>query len=225
MGNAISIINLKYLYKNGDKIVNALKDVELNIDAGEFISIVGNEGAGKSTLLKLIRGEIRPHSGSIKIFNKDITALRENDLTYYIQNKIGFISNGSKLSTDMTAFENVEYPLELFGEKKSMRKVKVEEAMNAVGLRNRGNYSVKELKDGERQRVELARALVMNPKIILADEPGKRLRAEEKEMVFDLLKDINRKYKITFVTAAESEDIKRVCDRVVKIKDGIIFNN
>jgi len=225
VGNAISIINLKYLYKNGDKIVNALKDVELNIDAGEFISIVGNEGAGKSTLLKLIRGEIRPHSGSIKIFNKDITALRENDLTYYIQNKIGFISNGSKLSTDMTAFENVEYPLELFGEKKSMRKVKVEEAMNAVGLRNRGNYSVKELKDGERQRVELARALVMNPKIILADEPGKRLRAEEKEMVFDLLKDINRKYKITFVTAAESEDIKRVCDRVVKIKDGIIFKN
>ena len=225
MGNAISIINLRYLYKNGDKIVNALKDVELNIDDGEFISILGNEGAGKSTLLNLIRGEIRPYSGIIKIFNKDITALRENDLTYYIQNKIGFISNGSKLSTEMTAYENVEYPLELFGEKKSIRKVKVEEAMNAVGLRSHGNYSVRELKEGERQRVEIARALVMNPKIILADEPGKRLRADEKEMVFDLLKDINRKYKITFVTAAESEDIKRVCDRVVKIEDGIIYKN
>jgi ABC-type lipoprotein export system ATPase subunit len=217
-------MSLNHFYIKGDKKIISLKNIQFDVMEGEFVSFLGEDGSGKSTLLNILRGNTKPTSGIVKILNEDITLFKEYELTYFMQSKVGYLGNEVKLSPSMTIGENVEYPLEILGEKRSMRKLKVEEALRSVGINDMGNNCINKLTSGERLRVELAMALVMNPKIILVDEPAYVLREEEKEKIFEVFKEINKKRKVTFVTASKDEGIRKISDRIVKIDAGSLEN-
>jgi ABC-type lipoprotein export system ATPase subunit len=222
LGNAISVKNLNHFYIKGDKKINSLNNVEFDVMEGEIVSFLGEDGSGKSTLLNILRGSTRPTSGVIKILNEDINLFKEYELTYFMQSKIGYLGNEVKLLPSMTIGENVEYPLEIFGEKRATRKLKVEETLKSVGMKDMGNNCINKLSSGERLRVELAMALVMNPKIILVDEPSYILKDGERDKIFEMFKDINKNKKVTFVMASKDEGIRKICDRVVRIDEGTI---
>jgi len=225
LDKAISVMSLNHFYIKGDKRIASLKDVQFDVMEGEFVSFLGKDGSGKSTLLNILRGSMKPTSGVIKMLNKDITALKEYELTYFMQSKVGYLGNEVKLSPSMTIGENVEYPLEILGEKRSMRKLKVEETLTSVGMNDMGNNSISKLSAGDRLRVELAMALIMNPKIILVDEPSYVLKEEEKDKIFEMFKEINKKKKITFLTASKDEGIRKISDRILIIDEGSLKND
>jgi ABC-type lipoprotein export system ATPase subunit len=217
-------MSLNHFYIKGDKKITSLKNIQFDVMEGEFVSFLGEDGSGKSTLLNILRGNTKPTSGIVKILNEDITLFKEYELTYFMQSKVGYLGNEVKLSPSMTIGENVEYPLEILGEKRSMRKLKVEETLRSVGINDMSNNCINKLSSGERLRVELAMALVMNPKIILVDEPAYVLREEEKDKIFEMFKEINKKRKVTFVTASKDEGIRKISDRIVKIDAGSLEN-
>jgi ABC-type lipoprotein export system ATPase subunit len=224
LGKAISVMNLNHFYIKGDKKITSLKNIQFDVMEGEFVSFLGEDGSGKSTLLNILRGSTKPTSGVVKMFNEDITLFKEYELTYFMQSKVGYLGNEVKLLPSMTIGENVEYPLEIFGEKRAIRKLKVEETLRSVGIKDMGNNCINKLSAGERLRVELAMTLVMNPKIILVDEPAYILREEEKDKIFEMFKEINKKRKVTFVTASNDESIRKISDRIVKIDEGSLEN-
>lgn len=225
MDKAISVMNLNHFYLNGDKKVTSLKNVKFDVMEGEFISFLGKDGSGKSTLLNILRGSIKPTSGIIKILNENITLLKEYELTYFIQSKVGYLGNNVKLLPSLTIGENVEHPLEILGEKKSIRKLKVEEALKSVGINNMSNSSINKLSTGEKLRVELAMTLITNPKIILVDEPSYVIKEDEKDKIFNIFKGINKNKKIAFIVASKDESIGKICSRVLKIDNGSLVNH
>lgn len=222
MGSVISVINLNHFYVKGDKKITSLKNVQFHVMEGELVSVLGKDGSGKSTLLDILRGSTKATSGIVKILNKDINLFKEYELTYFIQSKIGYLGNEIKLSPSMTIGENVEHPLEILGEKKSIRKLRVDETLRSVGIKDMGNNSISKLSSGEKLRVELAMVLVMNPKIILIDEPPYIIKEDEKNKIFQMLKGINRNKKITFLTASNDEDIRKISDRILIMNHGVL---
>ena len=225
MDKAISVMNLNHFYKNGDKKVTSLKNVKFDVMEGEFVSFLGKDGSGKSTLLNLLRGSFKPTSGVIKILNENITLLKEYELTYFMQSKVGYLGNEAKLLSFLTIGENVEHPLEILGEKRSIRKLRVEEALISVGINNMSNNSINKLSTGEKLRVELAMTLITNPKIILVDEPSYVVKEDEKDKIFEIFKGINKDKKIAFIIASKDESIGEICNRVLKIDKGSLQNH
>ncbi|NLZ35596.1 MAG: ABC transporter ATP-binding protein [Clostridiales bacterium] len=215
----IEIENLSKEYSIGQKNVQVLKNISLTIPNGEFISIVGQSGSGKSTLMNIIGGLIKPTEGLIKYNYKDITKLTEKELTKYRRDTIGFVFQDFNLEQNETVYENIIMPTIFAGHLD--RKKRVNEALDKVGLKHKINDKVSTLSGGEKQRIAIARALINNPQIILADEPTGNLDVKNGIEIINVLKNLSRNgYTVIMVT--HNIEHARETDRVVRIKDGEI---
>lgn len=221
----MSAIQLKSVSKNyimGKENVTALDNITLDIKDGEFIAIMGPSGSGKSTFANVIGGLDKPSSGSIIVDGDEITKLNDNLLSKYRNKKIGFVFQAFNLLPTYTALENVMIPLIITGESSEIRKQKALECLKEVGLGERVNHKPSELSGGERQRVSIARALVNNPEIIIADEPTGNLDSKKSEEIVSLLKNLNRKKKITLIIITHDPSVAKEADKILKMCDGKI---
>ncbi|MBC7100398.1 MAG: ABC transporter ATP-binding protein [Methanobacteriales archaeon] len=213
----IDIKNLKKAFDNG-KIV-ALDGVNLQVDDGEFISIMGPSGSGKSTLLNMIGALDRPDSGMIKVAGRNL--MKEKDLSSFRARKIGFIFQLHNLIPNLTALENVEIPM-FEGPYKDMMEERAMELLEYFGLVDKANRLPSELSGGERQRVAIARALANDPSIILADEPTGSLDSKTEKKILRKLKELNREHKVTIVLVTHDPRVASMASRIIKILDGKI---
>ena len=222
--NLIELKNISKVYKMGNVKIKALNDINLVINEGEFVAIIGQSGSGKSTLMHIVGGLDTPTVGSVFVDENDISKLKDKKLSQYRNKKIGFVFQAFNLENSQTALENVMMPLIFSGIGKKERKEKAKKALHLVGLDKYEKHKPNEMSGGQRQRVSIARALVNNPEIIFADEPTGNLDSKTGESIMDLFKDINKKgYTVIMVTHNPIEANK--ASRVVKIKDGEIISD
>ncbi|SFB02452.1 ABC transporter ATP-binding protein [Clostridium frigidicarnis] len=215
----IEVKNVSKIYKMGKEKVVALDDVSIKINESEFVSIVGPSGSGKSTLMHLVGGLDTPTSGSILVDGKDISKLKDKQMSKYRNQTIGFVFQAFNLENTQTALENVMMPLIFAGISKKERKDKASKALKMVGLEDKVKHKPSEMSGGQRQRVSIARALVNTPKIIFADEPTGALDSKNGENIMKLLNSLNEEgYTIIMVTHNLDEAVK--AKRIVRIKDG-----
>ncbi|HEU4743611.1 MAG TPA: ABC transporter ATP-binding protein [Anaerolineales bacterium] len=216
------VINATRDFKIGEIETHALRGVNLSIEDGEFTALVGPSGSGKTTLLQLIGLLDQPTSGQVHINGKDATRLNRNQRADLRKGTIGFIFQFFALIPTLTAYENVEMPLLLNGTKPAERKKRVNEVLEAVGLSDRAHHRPDQLSGGQQQRVAVARALAINPKVILADEPTANLDSENGKQVMDIMKKLNQETGVTFVFATHDPRVIGYADRVVTLQDGLI---
>ena len=221
MSVIVEIANLRKSYRRGDQIVSVLQDINLNLERGEFVALMGPSGSGKSTLLNLIAGIDSPDSGRLEIEGVDITGMGEAELARWRADHVGFIFQFYNLMPVLSAFENVELPLLLTRLNRRERREHVDLVLELVGLTDRAEHFPAQLSGGQQQRVAIARALVSDPTIIVADEPTGDLDRASAREILDLLESLNeRLYKtIIMVThdhiAAERANVVRHLDKGV----------
>jgi len=218
----IKIVNLKKVYplKKGQGYL-ALKGISLNVEKGEFIAICGPSGCGKSTLLNILGFLDFPTEGNYFFKGKDVSHLNDNERTY-LRRKIGFVFQSFNLLPRFSAIENVCLPLLYQGYKKNEALKIAREFIERVGLKDKLSYSILELSGGERQRIGLARALSINPEILLADEPTGNLDSKNSIEIMNMLKELNIVSKMTIIMVTHDLKLAHMCNRIVKIKDGLI---
>ncbi len=207
-------------YGQGEAQVQALKGVDLSVNKGEFLSIVGTSGSGKSTLLHMLGGLDRPTSGKVIIDGKDIFSLKDEELTIFRRRKIGFVFQAFNLVPVMSVYENIVLPIELDGDK--VDQTFVDEIIDTLGLTSKKKAYPSQLSGGQQQRVAIARALAAAPAIILADEPTGNLDSKTTQDVMSLLKVTSQKYSQTIVMITHNEEIAQLADRTIRIEDGLI---
>jgi putative ABC transport system ATP-binding protein len=212
--------NLKKIYGSGDNAVHALDGINLNVEKGEFVAIVGTSGSGKSTLLHMLGGLDRPTEGSVKVDGKDIFSLKDDALTIFRRRKIGFVFQAYNLVPVLNVYENIVLPIELDGGK--VDQTFVEQIVETLGLGERLNALPSQLSGGQQQRVAIARALAAGPAIILADEPTGNLDSSTSQDVLGLLKVTGQKFAQTIVMITHNEEIAQMADRIIRIEDGRI---
>ncbi len=208
--------------KGKERVVPVLNDINLHIQKGEIVSIIGRSGSGKSTLLNLISGYIRPTDGEITIKDTNVTHFSEGDWANFRLQHFGFIFQSFQLIPSMTAFDNVELPLVLKGVSERERRIKTEEMMQRVGLQDYSHHYPSELSGGQQQRVSIARALIVNPPIILADEPTGSLDSENEQSLLAFIKQLNEELGITFLIITHDEQVASIGHRTISIQDGKI---
>jgi len=225
-----NLVNGKELWKTydlGGVKVNALRGLNISVDEGEFVSIMGPSGSGKSTLMNLIGCLDTPTKGELSIDGREVSSMKESELTKLRAEKIGFIFQTFNLLPALSVRDNVEFPMRnLSGDKKlskSARRARSEECLESVGLSHRLNYLPAKLSGGERQRVAIARALVNRPKFILADEPTGNLDTESTENIMKLLHTINNDGTTVIMVTHDVETTQDT--RILKIRDGVIEQN
>ena len=206
----------------GDQQVKAVNGVDLTIEAGEYVSIMGPSGSGKSTLLNLIALLDRPSAGEYRFNGRAVTDLSDDELAAVRRNAIGFIFQSFHLIPRLTAAQNVELPLTLAGVPRGERADKVSRALAATGLSDRAGHRPQELSGGQRQRVAIARAIVMNPPLILADEPTGNLDTGSGAQVVELLESLRRDQGVTLIVVTHDADLGRRAERQIRIVDGVI---
>jgi len=216
------VINATRDFKIGEIETHALRGVNLAIEDGEFTALVGPSGSGKTTLLQLIGLLDQPTSGQIFINGTDATRLNRNQRADLRKGTIGFIFQFFALIPTLTAYENVEMPLLLNGTKPAERKARANEVLEAVGLSDRAHHRPDQLSGGQQQRVAVARALAINPKFILADEPTANLDTENGKQVMDIMQRLNKETGVTFVFATHDPRVIGYAGRVVTLQDGLI---
>lgn len=214
----LETINLGKIYGKKQTKVNALNDVNLKINKGEFVAIVGPSGSGKSTFLHLIGGLERPSNGTIKVDGKDICCLSDKELAKYRRQKVGFVFQQYNLIPVLNVKENIELPLKLDNVK--IDKNYIEDLMKLLGIEGRKGHPPNQLSGGQQQRVAIARALAAKPSIILADEPTGNLDSKTTEEVMDLMKKSIKKYNQTLIMITHNNEIAKKADRVLLIIDG-----
>ena len=219
----IEVKNLNKIYGSGEAEVKALKNINLNIEQGEFVAIVGQSGSGKSTLLHLIGGVDIPSSGEVIIDGKNIYKLKEKELSILRRRKLGFIFQFFNLIPVLTAQENIEMPVLLDNEK--IDKKYMNELLRILGLEERKNNYPSQLSGGQQQRVSIGRALANKPSIILADEPTGNLDSKNSKEVLELLKYCAKKYNQTLILITHDINIAKSADRVITIEDGEIISD
>ena len=219
----IEVKNLNKIYGSGEAEVKALKNINLNIEQGEFVAIVGQSGSGKSTLLHLIGGVDIPSSGEVIIDGKNIYKLKEKELSILRRRKLGFIFKFFNLIPVLTAQENIEMPVLLDNEK--IDKKYMNELLRILGLEERKNNYPSQLSGGQQQRVSIGRALANKPSIILADEPTGNLDSKNSKEVLELLKYCAKKYNQTLILITHDINIAKSADRVITIEDGEIISD
>lgn len=216
----IEVKNLCKVYGSGEAKVEALKDINLEIEQGEFVAIVGPSGSGKSTLLHLLGGVDKPTSGEVIVKGESVYKLKEKELSVLRRRKIGFVFQFFNLIPVLTAEENIEMPVLLDGGK--IDKEYLEDLLKLLGLENRRKHHPSELSGGQQQRVSIGRALANKPAVILADEPTGNLDSQNSKEILELLKYSAKKYKQTLILITHDINIARAADRVITIEDGKI---
>lgn len=211
--------NLVKIYKTADLEVVALQGLDLQVEAGELMAIIGNSGSGKSTLLNMLGGLDRPSAGKLIVDGKDLLKFSEADLIKYKRESVGFVwqNNARNLIPYLTALENVELPILLRGRR---RRERAKELLEAVGLSHRMKNRLNQLSGGEQQRVAIAIALANQPKLLLADEPTGSVDTAMSEQILDLFRELNRSIGLTIVIVTHDRQLARKVDRVVAIRDG-----
>lgn len=212
--------NLKKIYGSGENAVHALDGVNLSVEKGEFVAIVGTSGSGKSTLLHMLGGLDRPTEGKVIVDGKDISALKDEALTIFRRRKIGFVFQAYNLVPVLNVYENIVMPIELDGAK--IDTDFVEQIIHTLGLGERLDALPNQLSGGQQQRVAIARALASAPAIILADEPTGNLDSKTSQDVLNLLKVTGQKFAQTILMITHNEEIAQMADRIIRIEDGRI---
>ncbi|AXU76392.1 TPA: ABC transporter ATP-binding protein [Clostridioides difficile] len=210
--------NLSKHYGKGESLVKALDNVNLEINEGEFVAIIGKSGSGKSTLLHMIGGLDIPTSGKVYIDNKNIFTLKEEELAVFRRRKIGFIFQSYNLIPSLNVWENVVLPIGLDG--RDVDESFIKELLKSLGLENKHDVLPNTLSGGQQQRVAIARALATRPAIILADEPTGNLDSKTSDEVMSILKSMSKKYSQTLVMITHDDSIAQMADRVIFIEDG-----
>ena len=216
----IKVKNLSKVYGSGEAEIKALDNINLNIEQGEFVAIVGPSGSGKSTLLHLLGGVDNPTSGEVIIKGESIYKLKEKELSILRRRKLGFVFQFFNLIPVLTAEENIEMPVLLDNNK--IDKNYMNELLKLLGLEERRNHHPSELSGGQQQRVSIGRALANKPSIILADEPTGNLDSKNSKEVLELLKYCAKKYNQTLILITHDINIAKSADRVITIEDGKI---
>ncbi len=212
--------DLKKYYGSGDTQVKALDGVNLSVEQGEFVAIVGTSGSGKSTLLHMLGGLDRPTSGSVMVDGKDIFSLKDEALTIFRRRKIGFVFQSYNLVPVLSVWENIILPIQLDGNK--VDTAYVQKVIATLGLEKKLQNLPNQLSGGQQQRVAIARALAAKPAIVLADEPTGNLDSRTSQDVLSLMKVTGQKFAQTMVMITHNEEIAQMADRIVRIEDGRI---
>ncbi len=221
----IKLENITKEYRMGEDIVHAVSGISLEIDEGEFIALVGPSGSGKSTMMHIIGGLDTPTSGRVIVDGQDLSRASDRELSRYRNEKIGFVFQAFNLHPTYTATENVALPLIFSGISQSKRLKMAAEALEIVGLAERASHRPNQLSGGERQRVSIARALVTQPKILLADEPTGNLDSRNGKHVMELLSQLNKEKGITLIIVTHDIEIAAIAGRIIKMKDGKIVED
>ena len=220
MGNIVNVENVYKSFQN-DK-VSVLDNINLSIEQGEFVSLMGASGSGKSTLLYLVGGLDKPTSRTIKIDDKDINKMKDSEISKLRRKEIGFIFQFYNLVQNLTVEENIMLPVIMEGLKRKDFEKQLNEILEIVGLTNKRKSLPNELSGGQQQRVAIARAVILNPKIILADEATGNLDSKSGKDTMELFKKINKEKNITILQVTHSEETAKYSDRIIYLKDGKI---
>ena len=212
--------DLKKYYGSGDTQVKALDGVDLTVENGEFVAIVGTSGSGKSTLLHMLGGLDRPTGGSVLVEDRDIFALKDEELTIFRRRKIGFVFQSYNLVPVLSVYDNIILPIQLDGGR--VDEDYVSQVIEALGLEQKLDRLPNQLSGGQQQRVAIARALATKPAILLADEPTGNLDSRTSQDVLSLMKTTGQKFAQTMVMITHNEEIAQLADRIVRIEDGRI---
>lgn len=218
------MITLRNITKSFGNL-QVLKGIDLHINKGEVVSIVGPSGAGKTTLLQIMGTLDNADSGTITIDGINVTELNQKELARFRNNKLGFVFQFHQLLPEFSALENVMIPGMIGGKANKELKARALELLDYLGLKDRADHKPSELSGGEKQRVAVARALVNEPSVILADEPSGSLDSKNKEELHQLFFDLRDKFGQTFVIVTHDEGLANMTDRCIHIKDGVMINN
>ena len=221
MGALIHIENMKKIYNPGENEVRALDGIDLNIEKGDLVAIVGHSGSGKSTLMNMLGCLDTPTSGKYVLDGQDVASMTDNQLADVRNKEIGFIFQGFNLISNLDAVGNVELPLVYRGVSKNERKQLAMEALKSVGLEDRMKHKPNEMSGGQQQRVAVARAVAAKPPIILADEPTGNLDTKSTQEILEILKELHRSGR-TVIIITHDEEIASQAHRVIRILDGRI---
>ena len=214
----VKVENLKKIYGKNESKVIALNDISFSVEEGEFIAIIGPSGSGKSTLLHIIAGLENPTEGKVYFYDKNIFEMSKKNLTILRRQKIGIIYQFYNLIPTLSVEENILLPLKF--DKKKIDYDKFNQIINFLDLTNRKNHLPTELSGGQQQKVAIGRALMINPTIILADEPTGNLDSKSSNEVIQLLKKSNKEYNQTIIIITHNLEIAKLADRIIKIEDG-----
>lgn len=216
----LKVENLTKTYGSGENLVHAVDDVSFSVEKGEFVAIVGASGSGKSTLLHLIGGVDRPTSGKIFVDGNDISKMNDDKLAVFRRRQVGIVYQFYNLIPILTVEENVTLPCDLDG--RGVDRERLEMILDSFGLRARRKHLPNQLSGGQQQRTSIARALINNPSLVLADEPTGNLDSKSSEEVMSMLKMCNQSYGHTVIMITHNLDIAKQADRIITISDGKI---
>ncbi len=225
MSTLITMNKVHKIYRVGEMRVHALAGVSMTVNRGEFIAITGASGSGKSTMLNMLAGLEPVTAGEIVIAGNHIEHMSENELVRFRRENVGFIFQSFNLIGTLNALENVALPLMFRGEDKQVRQLKAKKILHLVGLDDQANHQPLQMSGGQQQRVGIARALVVEPKIIFADEPTGNLDSRNGAEVMQLLRNIVDRTGLTIVMVTHDDALAKKTDRIIRISDGRIVND